>query len=927
MKKPILKALAAGLAITMAFSSPVTALAEGISGIFAPAESTGNSNSRSKTNTNSGVEDFEDKKDIAYNVVGVAFDKDVVDLEVSDKDRNEALLSAVILIDNSEDLAQGTESKRSISVQELADYEDLILTFDGNQVTADQLYKYLTFYEDVDYCRTQDGAYPSEKGKDGYYFDKDGNFIPRVNLQMPYYDKEGKLHPAAGTDTADTCKVGVRLNEKKPDLTPVGTTYVSVKLGKEYKATAKVNVKNYNMGIGWNTEKADGYQKHIYDMNEYLDNPGNLAVTWRAYTKNKNGKETAYKTITAEGGKLTLAKIPGNDKIVYVMAVAENGKTVSKPFEMKVWKGIPITKLTKTAPTTNTVNRGTAEGTDKDEVTLKLTFTTGTVKTGDVPDGVTETTDEITWTSGNGTIAEVIEGSQEFDKGKKEGSVKIRLTGGGRVTVTAKATSGRSLKYSLKVTADFEAFEEPGVTLKPGTLYPGQSAQIIPNTKPANTTSKISYIIVDADPVEGKAGEYTPAGAKEGKFTAENPPKKARNANASVSKNMLKASATKNEEKHYFIVASAQKGTGRSKVTVYSTPVLFSINKSSVIGASIVYSEKEKIDGALDGKTIELNIGKTLDLDALLDTPSGITIEKTDMQEMVTWSTNKAKVATIDQNGKVTPIAPGKAKITLSAVGKKDAASDKVKNHKAIVNITVKQPATAIALKKSVNTVTVPTKSNGTNVTLQVNKYTPVKSKEVISWTITKSTIVGTDGKNLVTIKCGSGRSAVSTTEVNKKLDNFKNGMKQAVSAKCTVNIPKDAPLGGEVTIVAEAASGAKTKATIKVCSKTDKIIVKGSRNGTGTSAKKDLKVGEILELNGNKDADKGIFTVTSKEEKPVYEEMTYTVSKKGLVNIVGSKVYPTSDTGTVRITATTPSGKKATLTVTLKPAEPSSGK
>ena len=62
MKKPIVKALACAMALTMALSSPISALAtEGIQNIFSKtSDGKTDSNSNSVTNTNTHVDDIDE---------------------------------------------------------------------------------------------------------------------------------------------------------------------------------------------------------------------------------------------------------------------------------------------------------------------------------------------------------------------------------------------------------------------------------------------------------------------------------------------------------------------------------------------------------------------------------------------------------------------------------------------------------------------------------------------------------------------------------------------------------------------------------------------------------------------------------------------------------------------------------------------------
>lgn len=77
---------------------------------------------------------------------------------------------------------------------------------------------------------------------------------------------------------------------------------------------------------------------------------------------------------------------------------------------------------------------------------------------------------------------------------------------------------------------------------------------------------------------------------------------------------------------------------------------------------------------ALDRHELSLEVGDTFPLKATV-TPAG------DNNPAIVWSSNKPAVATVDENGKVTALAPGNAVITVATVsgGKTDACSVSVR--------------------------------------------------------------------------------------------------------------------------------------------------------------------------------------------------------------------------------------------------------
>ena len=145
MKKPIVKALACAMALTMALSSPISALAtEGISTIF----STGNSDDPKKsatssvTNTDTGVIDVEDTKEKEYKeVVGIEIDPSSVTLSTAKAGKEKVKFTPTIIFDSD---AFGTEA---FSLAEMSEMSDQIFVLDGIEYYASELQKKL--YENV----------------------------------------------------------------------------------------------------------------------------------------------------------------------------------------------------------------------------------------------------------------------------------------------------------------------------------------------------------------------------------------------------------------------------------------------------------------------------------------------------------------------------------------------------------------------------------------------------------------------------------------------------------------------------------------------------------------------------------------------------------------------------------------------------------
>ena len=132
--------------------------------------------------------------------------------------------------------------------------------------------------------------------------------------------------------------------------------------------------------------------------------------------------------------------------------------------------------------------------------------------------------------------------------------------------------------------------------------------------------------------------------------------------------------------------------------------------------------------------TVKLNINKTLTLKAAL-TP-------TDAEDELVWTSSKQNVATVDNYGKVKPVARGTTKITATTFNGL-SASVKVK--------VISVPAKKVSIVAKSKTITV-----GKKLQLKV-KLTPTNSTDLITWKSSNTKIARVSKTGKVTgIKAGT---------------------------------------------------------------------------------------------------------------------------------------------------------------------------
>lgn len=135
-----------------------------------------------------------------------------------------------------------------------------------------------------------------------------------------------------------------------------------------------------------------------------------------------------------------------------------------------------------------------------------------------------------------------------------------------------------------------------------------------------------------------------------------------------------------------------------------------------------------------------------------VETIDGKKIEGNEALEEVVWSSNNKKVASVDGNGKVTALAPGKAVIKAMANdGSKKSAS---------CTITVKQLATSITLKGPEKIAV------GKSATIKASIAPANVSNKKLAWAVSPKNNVTVNANGKVSVKAGaSGIYKVTATE------------------------------------------------------------------------------------------------------------------------------------------------------------------
>ena len=326
----------------------------------------------------------------------------------------------------------------------------------------------------------------------------------------------------------------------------------------------------------------------------------------------------------------------------------------------------------------------------------------------------------ITWKSSNTKVLTVEDGTVRY------------VAGTGTVTITATANDGSKKSASVKVQVGLltqsVTITEPETT----TLRSGKSLTLKATTEPVKpTVSGVTFHLVNsADSVYATV-------AANGKVTAK----------------------TVNEPHAVQVVAASKDGQAKSEPITLT--ILPKSNQTLILKSGTDYVTKT---------TLIRNIGETIELKAYtLDVSSEVPTEVE--AENVTWKSSNAKVATVNETGKVSCNAKGKATISALVDGKVQAT----------VTVSVTTLVESLTIGSKTGTFTV---ASGKKLNLTAAVAPAEAANKAVTWAITEGSEyakisgsgVVTANKNLTvpvtvtvqaTAKDGSGVTAQQEITIN----------------------------------------------------------------------------------------------------------------------------------------------------------------
>lgn len=669
-----------------------------------------------------------------------------------------------------------------------------------------------------------------------------------------------------------------------------------------FTSTATVFVKQYATKLWFDEELTAENNKIAYegtsvDLNEYLKkepstandevtfeivkDPDKAATLKNGVLKFKNNKAKSVVTVVAIGERHKSANTPitvQKANHATKVEIREVGKDKVKKFDWLVNTYGDEKNEIESAPKFEAVLWAKVDGSTKAK---ELTA-----------EDRNQCTDKITWSSKKPAIVEVeVEGNGD--------QVTLIPKAVGTAQVVAQSSGGKKGTFNVTVRANMTGFE---ITAETKNLYSGQTVKLGSDQKYAAngsdnfTETALAWAIEGADNTETKKMKSVASINAKGVLTIK--PDLKGVTKIRVTATNAKAIGKKNVDEEY------QKAKAMPKKEMEFN--LTQIDITSITVYSNMYSTGKKIAGALsDGSRVKTDKGidQTIAVDRS-KTYKVVATAKIDGKEIdklpdgkpiataLSWVTSNDKIATARGNsngsGTVAAVKKGKANISINGSAKKGSKYVAIK---ATFKTNVTVPTKTLVLTTKNSAIAGTNKNQTITLKAALQKGTTSKAKDIV-WTATRN------GEK-VSQTTSSKENSIKGGKLVLKKDKYNVGDTFVVTAR----LPE---------------AGVQTSMTLKVVKASGAVQFVDSAESTSQlktlsmKSSEDDKTYEIFSKIrlGSKKTDPWV----TPDEGDV-AKVTYTVNKKGIVQLVGNKVTPIKK-GTVKITATTADGKKATLTV-----------
>lgn len=299
------------------------------------------------------------------------------------------------------------------------------------------------------------------------------------------------------------------------------------------------------------------------------------------------------------------------------------------------------------------------------------------------------------------------------------------------------------------------------------------------------------------------------------------------------------------------------------------------------------------------------------------------------------WESSDAKIATVDNNGKVTAVAAGTATITVkTANGKQDVCAvtvaDAVQPPVKVTGVSLNKKTLSLTVGKSQSLAATVSPANAADKSLKwsssnksvatVTQAGKVTAKKAGTATITVASVAEPSVK--ATCKVTVKAAVVAVKKVTLKPTKATLGVKEKLTLKATVT-PSNAT-SKKVTWKSDKKSVATVSSKgVVTAKKTGTAKITATAGGKKATCKITVKKAPSkLTLNAKKKTVKKGKTYQLKVKLPkntASNKITYTTSNKKVATVSSAGKVKGIKKGTATITAKTFNGKKARIKITVK--------
>ena len=478
------------------------------------------------------------------------------------------------------------------------------------------------------------------------------------------------------------------------------------------------------------------------------------------------------KTVVWTSSNTNIAKVDQAGKVTAIKAgtveitATISGTKIADKITVNIEKTV---KSVTTSPSSITVNKGSESA----KLAATVTYSDETKN------------NNVQWTSADKTIAEVITKTENgktnvYVKGVKVGSTKVEAKAGGKtasipVTVTAPKLTNISFSDAAIVLETAKSINKLTVNKIPSdakdpeiewSIISGKDSATIDTTGKITATKKAGKVIVQAK-VKGTNITAT----KE--ITVK---KYVSSVTIKQGTTVLSKKDIKLDDKITLVgVVTYTDGTTSNNVTwtkggttptAIKTTVDSTTKAVTITGVSkgtltltATSSEKTKSNTAVK-QTITINVSTkaltkiTLPTGKIVEEKKSITLTptydpSTGIEKGVTWTSSNTKVATVDQNGKVTGVSKGT--VTITATSK---SNTKIKGTTTVTVQTAASVATKVTIldsnNKALTTSSTVTISLGNVATFKA-KVEPSTASQTVTWASSNTSIAKVDSTGKVT--------------------------------------------------------------------------------------------------------------------------------------------------------------------------------